>query len=552
VSNPFVDSTLREGRPRNIVPTAQEHAKDFPIRAPPFYDPLGELHSTLRPTRREFAQSAVAAGIAAALPASFLSSCTVSSNAARTANSAASPVSSSPQFSTSSLISFPQNFFWGASTSSYQIEGAWKDDGKGESIWDRFAHTPGRIKNGDTGDVACDSYRRVSEDVALVRAMNLNSYRFSISWPRIQPTGAGTANAKGIDFYSRLIDTLLEARVRPFVTLYHWDLPQALEDAGGWPNRDTASRFADYVELVAQSLGDRVSDWMLFNEPAAFTYHGYLEGIHAPGHQSILDFLRASHTVNRAQGAGFRALKAARSSARVGTAFSMSACEPASNSDEDQQAAERAHAITNLWFLDPALNGRYPEALAFFPKTAMGIKSGDLEKMRAPLDFIGINLYYRTIASAASGFERLAHPQQWLFPVKMVGGSGPKTDIGWEICPQALYDMVMRITRDFNRPQIEITESGCAYNDAPDANGVIYDTRRIEYHRQYLQALARAMADGADVRGYHAWTLLDNFEWAEGFSQRFGLAYVDFKTQKRMLKESGRWYAKVAAGNPLY
>ncbi len=503
----------------------------------------------MRPTRREFARSTVAAGIAAALPASFLSSCTVSSNAARTANSAASPVSPSPQFSTSSLISFPQNFFWGASTSSYQIEGAWKDDGKGESIWDRFAHTPGKIKNGDTGDIACDSYHRVNEDIALLRAMNLNSYRFSISWPRIQPTGAGAANPKGIDFYSRLVDALLEARVRPFVTLYHWDLPQALEDAGGWPNRDTASRFADYVEIVAQALGDRVSDWMLFNEPAAFTYHGYLEGIHAPGHQSILDFLRASHTVNRAQGAGFRALKAARPSARVGTAFSMSACEPASNSEEDRQATERAHAITNLWFLEPALSGHYPEALAFFPETAMGIKSGDLEAMRAPLDFIGINLYYRTIASAAGGFERLAHPQQWLFPVKMVGGSGPKTDIGWEIWPQALYDMVMRITRDFNRPQIEITESGCAYNDTPDSNGIVYDTRRIEYHRQYLQALARAMADGADVRGYHAWTLLDNFEWAEGFSQCFGLAYVDFKTQKRTLKESGRWYAKVAAEN---
>jgi beta-glucosidase len=509
----------------------------------------GKLHLTLRPTRREFAQSALATGIAAALPASLLSSCSVS-NAARTANSAISSVSPSLQFSSHSEIPFPRNFFWGASTSSYQIEGAWKDDGKGESIWDRFAHAPGKIKAGDTGDVACDSYHRMSEDIALVRAMNLNSYRFSISWPRIQPTGAGTANSKGIDYYSRLIDALLEARVRPFVTLYHWDLPQALEDAGGWPNRDMASRFADYVELVAQALGDRVSDWMLFNEPTAFTYHGYLEGIHAPGHQSILDFLRAAHTVNRAQGAGFRALKAARPSARVGSAFSMSACEPASNSEEDKLAAERAHAITNLWFLDPALNGRYPEAFAFFPETAMGIKSGDLEAMRAPLDFIGINLYYRTIASAAGPIERIAHPQQWLFPVKMVGGQqGPKTDIGWEVWPQALYDMVMRITRDFSRPQIEITESGCAYNDGPDANGVISDTRRIEYHRQYLQALARAMTDGADVRGYHAWTLLDNFEWAEGFSQRFGLAYVDFKTQKRTMKESGGWYAKVAAEN---
>jgi len=260
--------------------------------------------------------------------------------------------------------------------------------------------------------------------------------------------------------------------------------------------------------------------------------------------------LRASHTVNLAQGTAFRALKATRPSARVGTAFSMSACEPATNSNEDKLAAERAHAITNLWFLEPALNGRYPEALAFFPETAMGVQSGDLDKMKASLDFIGINLYYRTIASAPSAMERLSHAQEWLFPVKMVAGEqGPKTDMGWEIWPQALYDVVTRISRDFNRPAIEITESGCAYNDGADASGAIRDTRRIEYHRQYLQALARAMADGADVRGYHAWSLMDNLEWAEGFSQRFGLAYVDFKTQRRTIKESGRWYARVAAEN---
>ncbi len=501
----------------------------------------------MRLTRRQFAHSTLAAGIAAALPAGLLSGCSVSSNAARTAGSA-TLVPHALQFDSSSELMFPKNFFWGAATASYQIEGAWNEDGKGESIWDRFAHIPGKIKNGDTGDLACDSYHRWREDIALLRAMNLNSYRFSISWPRIQPAGSGPANSKGIDYYSRLVDALLDARIRPFVTLYHWDLPQALEDAGGWPNRDTAARFADYVEVVARALGDRVSDWMLFNEPSAFTDLGYLEGKHAPGRKSVLDFLRASHTVNRAQAAGFRALKGARPSARVGSAFSMSVCEPATDSEEDKLAAERAHAITNLWFLEPALNGRYPEALAFLPETAMGIRSGD--KMRAPLDFIGINLYYRTIASAPGTMERIAHAQQWLFPVKMTGGQqGPKTSNGWEVWPQAMYDIVMRISRDFNRPQIEITESGCAYNDGPDASGAIRDGRRIDYHRQYLQALARAIADGADVRSYHAWTLLDNFEWAEGFSQRFGLAYVDFKTQQRTIKDSGRWYAKVAAEN---
>ncbi len=304
-------------------------------------------------------------------------------------------------------MAFPKGFFWGAATAAYQIEGAWQEDGKGESIWDRFAHSPGKIKNSDNADVACDSYHRWRDDIALLRAMNLNSYRFSISWPRIQPAGSGPANSKGIDYYSRLVDALLEAKIRPLVTLYHWDLPQALEDRGGWPNRDTAARFADYVDLTARALGDRVSDWILFNEPSAFTDLGYLEGIHAPGRKSLFDFLRASHTVNLAQGAGFRALKASHPAARVGTAFNMSPCEPATNSESDKLAAERAHAITNLWFLEPALRGHYPVPFTFLPETAMGIKSGDMENVRAPLDFIGINLYYRTIASAPSAMERL-------------------------------------------------------------------------------------------------------------------------------------------------
>ena len=498
--------------------------------------------SISRWSRREFLLSALGAGAAAALPFGF-PACSSSSKAALNSKSAA-------QFATSSEIPFPKGFFWGTATAAYQIEGAWNEDGKGESIWDRFSHTPGKIKNGDTGDLACDSYHRWRDDIALMRAMNLNSYRFSIAWPRIQATGSGPANSKGIDYYSRVVDALLEARIRPLPTLYHWDLPQALEDAGGWPNRDTAARFADYVDVVTRALGDRVSDWILFNEPSAFTDLGYLEGEHAPGRKSLLDFLRATHTVNLAQGAGLRALKAVRPTARVGTAFSMSPCEPATNSDEDKLAAERAHAMLNVWFLEPALKGRYPEALTFLPEKGMGIQPGDMEKIRAPLDFVGVNLYYRTIASAPGALERVAHAQDWLFPVKMDGGQqAPKTDIGWEIWPQALFDMLMRITRDYNRPAIEITESGCAYNDGPDANGIIHDTRRVQYHREYLAALARAIAGGADVRGYHAWSLIDNFEWAEGLSQRFGLAYVDFKTQQRTVKESGRWYAKVAAEN---
>jgi beta-glucosidase len=502
----------------------------------------------LRSTRREFLQSLCGAASAAALSAMF-PGCSVSS---KVLGKPANWPAPEQDFSAAGKFLFPQDFYWGTATASYQIEGACQEDGKGESIWDRFSHTPGKIKNGDTGDVACDSYHRWRDDIALMRAMNLNSYRFSVSWPRIQPAGSGAANSSGLAFYSRFVDALLEAGIRPFVTLYHWDLPQALEDANGWPNRDTADRYADYVALVARGLGDRVTDWMLFNEPSAFTELGYHEGKHAPGHKSLLDFLRATHTVNLAQGVGFHALKAARPAARVGTAFNMSACEPASGSDADKLAAERAHAITNLWFLEPALHGRYPDALTFLPEKIMGVKSGDMEKMRAPLDFLGINLYYRTVASAPSMLERATHAQDWLFPVNMAGGEqGPKTDIGWEVWPQALYDMVMRITHDYNRPVIEITESGCAYNDGPDGRGAISDARRVQYHRKYLSALAEAIKAGADVRGYHAWSLMDNFEWAEGFSQRFGLAYVDFKTQHRTIKESGKWYARVAAENRL-
>jgi beta-glucosidase len=499
----------------------------------------------LRLTRRKFVQSILGAGAATGLPAVF-TACSGASKASTAVTASATP----PQFDTNSQAIFPKGFFWGTASAAYQIEGAWNEDGKGESIWDRFAHTPGKIRNGDTGNVACDSYHRWREDIGLMRAMNLNSYRFSISWPRIQPSGSGAANSKGVDYYSRLIDAALEAHIRPLVTLYHWDLPQSLEDAGGWTNRDTAARFADYVQLAAQTLGDRISNWMIFNEPAAFVDLGYLEGAHAPGRSGLFDFLRATHVVNLAQGEGFRALKALRPTSRVGTAFSMSPCEPASDSAEDKLAAARAHAMTNGWFLEPALRGRYPDALTFLPETAMRIKSGDMEKVRAPLDFLGINLYYRTIASAPGTMERVGHAQDWLFPVKMGGGQqGPRTDFGWEVWPKALYDMVLRITRDYNRPVIEITESGCSYGDGPDASGAIHDGRRIAYHRQYLAALARSIADGADVRGYHAWSLLDNFEWADGFSQRFGLAYVDFKTQKRTLKDSGYWYAKVAAEN---
>ncbi len=382
-----------------------------------------------------------------------------------------------------------------------------------------------------------------------MRALNLNSYRFSVAWPRIQPTGAGKPNPKGLDFYNRLVDALLEAHIRPMLTLYHWDLPQKLEDQGGWTNRELAGRFADYADIMAKALGDRVQCWSLLNEPAAFLSLGYLDGTHAPGRRSILDFLKGTHVANLAQGAGFRAVKAARPQAVVGSVFSMSPCQPATNSEDDRVAAEHAHAITNLWFLEPALRGRYPAAFPFSPAVFMKIQQDDMELMRAKLDFIGINLYYRTMVAAPSLPERLGDARFLLLPAHMMqGAQGPKTDNGWEVWPKSLYDLVMRITRDYQRPVLEITENGCAYNDVPDANGNINDVRRIAYHQQYLAELSRAIRDGADVRGYHAWSLMDNFEWAEGFSQRFGLVHVDFNTQKRTVKASGEWYARLAAG----
>jgi beta-glucosidase len=443
---------------------------------------------------------------------------------------------------------FPPGFHWGAATASYQIEGAWREDGKGESIWDRFVHTTGKVKNGDTGDVACDSYHRLEEDVALLRRLGLTSYRFSIAWPRIQPEGRGPANAKGLDYYARLVDALREAGIRPFPTLYHWDLPQALEDAGGWPERDLAGRFADYAESVVRALGDRVSDWMIFNEPSIFTALGYLLGVHAPGRADVDAFLRAGHTVNLAQGEAFRAIKALRTDLRVGTAFNMSACEPAGDSDADAKAAERWHAMTNVWFLETALRGRYPDAFVDgLPEQRMGVRPGDLERVRAPLDFVGVNLYTRTLVRHQEDAFGLKAA-----PVGPVGGSeGPRTDFGWEVWPKALEDVLLRVTRDYDRPVIEVTENGCSYADGPGPDGVVRDARRIAFYRGYLEAVHRAIAAGADVRGYHAWSLLDNFEWAEGTSQRFGLVWVDFATGDRTIKESGHWYARVAAENGL-
>ncbi|CAG0995210.1 beta-glucosidase [Myxococcaceae bacterium] len=444
-------------------------------------------------------------------------------------------------------VHFPAGFRFGAATSAYQIEGSWQSDGKGESIWDRFAHTPGKIRGGETGDVACDSYRRWKDDLAVLRELRLQSYRFSIAWPRIQPLGRGAPSAKGLEHYSRLVDALLEAGIRPLPTLYHWDLPQALEDVGGWAERDLAGRFADYAEIVAKSLGDRVTDWILLNEPGIFTLHGYLLGVHAPGRREPDAFLRATHVANLAQGLSYRALKAIAPRARVGTALNLSPCEPERDTDADAAAAERWHAFHNEWFLTPALRGRYPDAfLEGAPLERMQVREGDLDLVRVDLDFLGINFYSRSIVRAAPD-----DPNLGAIAIGSGRDQGPRTDFGWEVWPSGLRDILLRMTADHGPIPLEVTENGCSYADAPDDRGRVRDSRRIAYLDSHLGALLEAIDAGADVRSYHVWSLLDNFEWAEGTRQRFGLVHVDFATGRRTLKESGRWYARVASGKAL-
>ena len=442
-------------------------------------------------------------------------------------------------------VDFPKDFLWGSATASYQVEGAWNEDGKGESIWDRWSHTVGRVKGGDTGDVACDMYHRYKQDIALMKQMGLKSCRFSIGWPRIQPTGTGVANQKGLDFYNRLTDAILAAGIRPLPTLYHWDLPQALEDKGGWPNRDMVGYFTDYTQIVVKSLGDRITNWSIFNEPWVFTTLGYWWGIHAPGRTEEKDFWHSVHVVNMAQGQAFKAIKAINPKLKVGSAFSVSNCEPKTDSAADRAAADRIHAFNNILFIEPAMHGRYPKfTLDDSGEKLLDVRPGDMEMIKAPLDFIGLNYYVRTIVEDGEGGGPIH--------AKTSGGKqGPITDFAWEVWPDSFHALIMRISKEYDNPVIEITENGCSYGDTPMTDGSVPDQRRTDFYRGYISAVGRAIKDGANVRGYHAWSILDNFEWAEGYSQRFGLVYVDFRTQKRYIKDSGKWYSRLATSGKL-
>jgi len=460
---------------------------------------------------------------------------------------------------------FPAGFLWGVATSAFQIEGALDSDGRGRSIWEDFCEQPGAVERGETGAVACDHYHRWKDDLALIHDLGVNSYRFSIAWPRVQPTGSGGVNRAGLAFYDRLVDGLLESGIRPFPTLYHWDLPQALEDDGGWADRDTAARFAEYAALVGDALGDRVADWSLFNEPFIFSSRGYLLGRYAPGRRSLRDWLRSVHVITLAHAEGMRALKGVRPTARVGSVFAMAPCEPATDSPEDRDATAYADALFNRLFLGPLFTGEYPaEFREGVPAQAMAMEPGDETRLRAPLDFVGVNCYYRLVVSGGGG-GRPDLPY-FLFGVRsdtrtdgghadlsqldpgqkiesaFGRGEGQRTAMGWEVWPHALYDVLMSLTREYSHIPIEVCESGCALADNPDASGAIVDTARVAYHQAYLNATADAIAAGANVRSYHAWSLMDNFEWASGYRPRFGLVHVNYATQRRTLKASGHWY----------
>ena len=441
---------------------------------------------------------------------------------------------------------FPAGFVWGAATSAYQVEGAWQEDGKGESIWDRFSHQPGNIVDGSTGDVACDQYHRYPEDIALLGELGLGAYRFSIAWSRVVPDSSRAVNPAGLDYYERLVDELQANGIEPYPTLFHWDLPGWVQDAGGWADRGVIGVFSAYSEAVVRRLGDRIRTWTVLNEPEVFVNQGHDIGDHAPGFRDPDLTLRTSHVVNLAHAEAVRAVRAAAPRAAIGSAFNMDVGYPASDDPRDIAAAERHHARVNAWFLDPLVHGRYP--VAFVDQDAalarMDIRPGDMESMATSFDFIALNMYSRAIVED--------DPTDRRFGLRRIEGPGRRNSFGWEIWPAAIHRLVKRVDHDYGRPILYITENGCADGTRPGADGQVHDTSRITYMADHLGQIARAIDEGCDVRGYFAWSLLDNFEWAAGYSQRFGIVWVDFDDgARRLVKDSGWWLRDLVAGARL-
>jgi beta-glucosidase len=443
-----------------------------------------------------------------------------------------------------SIATFPPDFFWGASTSAHQIEGALHADGRGPSIWDTFAQIPGTIYRGEKADPAIDHYHRMRDDVALMAQLNINAYRFSLAWSRIFPQGTGTINIKGLDFYDRLIDELLAHNICPVATLYHWDLPQALQDCGGWEARTTAFAFADYAEAVAQRLGDRVSWWITINEPWCSAYLGYGLGIHAPGIQNTSSAVTAAHHLLLAHGLASTRLREhiTVTDKHIGITLNLT---PVYTLDDDQliaDGAEQMDVLNNRWLLDPIFYGTYPQRLfTDLNASPPPIVPGDMELISTPLDFLGINYYSRSLLRPRQR-TTLQHtsPRNYEHVVPVPGAS--YTEMAWEIYPTGLEDILVRVQRDYNPPLILITENGAAFDDQWDGRSEVIDQRRVHYLQEHIYYLGKALQQGVALGGYFVWSLLDNFEWNEGYSKRFGIVYVDYATQQRIVKQSGRWY----------
>lgn len=450
------------------------------------------------------------------------------------------------------LLKFPEGFTWGAATASYQIEGAWNEDGKGESCWDRFSHTPGKIQNGDTGDVACDHYHRWKEDVALMKRLGLKAYRFSISWPRILPQGRGTVNPAGIDFYSRLVDGLLEAGIAPFVTLFHWDLPQALEEKGGWADRATAEAFVEYADAVTRALGDRVKAWITLNEPAVTAWAGYGTTGHAPGLGDYPQAVRASHHLLLSHGWAMPVIRRNSPKSEAGITLNTSWTVPASNSVHDREEARRGD-IWLRWWMDPLYGRGYPADLQAdfaakgqLPHGLDFVQPGDLDAIRVSIDFLGINYYFRTVSRA----NVPGNDPQTVFPAKKDLDHYTECE-NWEIYPAGLSAILKQCYFEYLPPKIYMTENGASYSTPPDSSGCVPDVRRIRYLHAHIAACHEAIRSGVPLAGYFVWSLMDNFEWSQGYKQRFGIIWVDYKTQQRIPKDSADWYTKVIRNNAV-
>ena len=436
----------------------------------------------------------------------------------------------------SAQFTFPQGFTWGAATAAYQIEGAWNEDGKGESIWDRFSHTPGKVRDGDTGDVACDHYHRYREDVALMKSLGLNAYRFSISWPRIKPQGRGQPNKAGLDFYDKLVDEVLAAGITPFLTLYHWDLPQALQDRGGWDNRDTCGYSVDYASIMLKRLGDRVKYWTTFNEPFVVAWVGNAWGEHAPGFHDPALAMRVTHHLLVAHGQAMQAIRSIVPDAKAGIVLDFAPPEPAHDDDASNAAAEKSWHTLGTLFIEP-LPVRTLSPRSAAPNRAVRAKIAptDMDLIAQPLDFLGVN-YYRPIMLDAQGKEVRLQDREY-------------TEMPWLVQPELLKRLLLRLNRDYPLPPVYITENGAAFPDVLSEAMQVRDPRRESYLREHLRAVHEFIAEGVDVRGYFVWSLMDNFEWAHGYSKRFGIVYVDYPTQRRIVKESGRWYMETINAN---